>query len=304
MKQEPHLRPQHRKVMRALSELHYANYLQITKHGFSLGSYTHVSEATGELIAWGYVAYDFEKRGGDTGRAKRIATYTKRGRDYCAREMPEELLPFTTPHHDVYFQEHKRGVADLIIAARQFVGAHAGRVRLVRAQNDLITGRSPVIVPMADGKGAKIIPDLWLELTVDGASRPLAIEYDRGTEKNAAGERQWRDKVRKYVAGLRGPLPRHFDVATCMVATVINPERADLASKRMQTLIAWTEKELEALFADEENRGGWGRLFLFAAADPATCNPTALFTAPWWVAPFDPTPRALIAIETGSNAAR
>jgi hypothetical protein len=103
MPAEPPLKPQHRKVMRALSELHYANYRQLARYGFSPSSYTHVSETTRELIDWGYVAYDFEKRGSDMGRAKRIATYTKRGRAYCAREMPEELLPFTTPHHDVYF---------------------------------------------------------------------------------------------------------------------------------------------------------------------------------------------------------
>lgn len=289
MPTEPGLRPQHRKVMRALSELHYANYQQLARYGFSPRSYTHVSEATADLIEWGFVAYDFEKRGSPVGRAKRIATYTKRGRAYCAREMPEELLPFTTPHHDVYFQEHKRGVADLIIAARQFANANAGRVRVAWVQDDLVTRLNPLIVP-----GAKLVPDLFLVLNVDDTQRPYAFEYDRGTEKDTAGEKQWRTKIRKYVAALRGPIQERFTVNGCTIAVVIDPVRPELAQRRLQTLLTWTEKELTELFPNETTRHGWGNLIVFAVCAPAVCNPTGLFTAPWWVSPFARSPRALI----------
>ncbi len=302
MNNDPDLRPQHRKVLAGLAEMGYATYDQLARHGFSPASYTHVTETVAPLIAWGLVTYDFEKRGSEGGRSKRIFTCTKRGRSYCAREVPEELLPVTTTRHDVSFQEHRRGIADLIIAARQCAAAHPERVTIERIQTDLVTNRAPIAVPIA-GTTARLIPDLWAVLTVDGVPRPFAFEYDRGTERSAKGERQWREKIRKYVGALRGSLQEHFAVRGCRIAVVIDPPTAAWASRRMRTLLDWTEKELTALFARQEARKQWGQLFRFAVADPETCNPTALFTAPWWVSPFDATPHPLIALDATRGGA-
>lgn len=236
MHNDPDLRPQHRKVLVGLAEMGYATYDQLARHGFSPASYTHVTETVAPLIAWGLVTYDFAKRGSEGGRSKRIFTCTKRGRSYCAREVPEELLPVTTRRHDVSFQEHRRGVAELIIAARRFAAAHPGRVGVARVQTDLVTNRAPIAVPLG-GTTARLIPDLWAVLTVDGVRRPFVFEYDRGTERSAKGERQW------------------------------------------------------------------GQLFRFAVADPETSSPTALFTAPWWVSPFDATPHPLIALDATRGGA-
>jgi len=293
MTTEPVLKPQHRTVMRCLSEVGYATYQQLARYGaYSPRSYTHITETTNALLDGGFVAFDFAKRGSEVGRSKRIFTYTKRGRRYCAQEVSEALLPVTSNRHDEVFQAHKAGVADLVIAAYQFARADPERASVLRIQIDLVTNRTPITFPL-DGKAVRLIPDLWAELLIDGVRRPFAFEYDRNTERSAKGERQWREKIRKYVAGLRGPIQQYFDVRGCLVTVVIDPARKELAPRRMQTLLDWTEKELTALFPRAESARQWGQRFRFAVADPGTCNPTALFTAPWWVSPFDATPRAL-----------
>jgi hypothetical protein len=290
-------------VLRGLAEMGYATYDQLARHAFSPASYTHVTETVAPLIAWGLVTYDFEKRGAEIGRSKRIFTCTKRGRSYCAREVPEEFLPVTTKRHDVTFQEHRRGVADLIIAARRFAAAHPNRAGVARIQTDLVTNRAPITVPL-DGGTVRLIPDLWAELLIDGVRRPFAFEYDRGTERNTKGEKQWREKIRKYVCALRGPLQEHFDVRGCLVVVVVDPPDAAWATRRLRTLLDWTEQELTALFPREAAATKWGQLFRFAVTNPEHSSPGAFFTAPWWVCPFDPQPRSLIALESGSSAAR
>ncbi len=286
MKTAPRLLSRHRTVLAALGIMHYATHRQLGAFAYSPRSYTHITEATADLTHWGYIAYDFAKRGSETGRSSRIFNLTPKGRQYCTDVLMIVDLPATTNDHDEMFQEHTRGVVDMMAATYRFARSEPDRVRIARIQSDLVTRMRPI-----EAGGTKLIPDLWVELAVDGERRSFALEYDRGNEREA----QWRTKVRVYHAALGGTLQNHFGVRGCMVPIIVHMADRAKAVKRAQALLAWTEAELRELIGGPGLRTQWGRLFPVLPIDPATADAGGFFRAPWFRVPFSTESTALIA---------
>ncbi len=290
MKATPRLRSAHRTILLALTDLHYMTYRQIARYGFSPSSYTHVSEFAADLIRWGYVAIDFERRGSEIGRSKRILLLTEKGRRYCQEALTGELLPRTPRMAKESFQEHTLGIVDLACVARDFAKLHPERVVLDRLATDLAIKRNPVMVPVA-GREVTLVPDLWECFLIDTERRSFAIEYDRGHETRE----QWEEKLDRLIAGLGGPIQRHFGVRGCQIPVVIDPApRRILPQKRLDQLLLWTGESLTRKFPTPQLRSGWGRLFSFTTLDPATCDPTGFYRAPRWRSPLVPDTHPLI----------
>lgn len=290
MKPIPVLRSAHRTILLALTDLHYMTYRQVARYGFSASSYTHVSEFAPDLIRWGYVALDFERRGSAVGRSKRILLLTDKGRRYCQETLTDETLPRTPRMAKESFQEHTLGITDLGCVARDFAKMHPERVVLDRITTDLAIKRNPVMISVA-GREVALVPDVWESFLIDTERRSFAIEYDRGHETRE----QWEEKLERLIAGLGGPIQQHFGVRGCQVPVVINPApRRILPHKRLDNLLTWTSAHLERKFPTPQLRSGWGRLFSFTTLDPATCDPTDFYRAPWWRSPLAPDTHPLI----------
>lgn len=299
MKAAPMLRSAHRTILLALTDVHYMTYRQGARYGFSASSYTHVSEFAADLIRWGYVAYDFERRGSEVGRSKRILMLTERGRRYCQEALTDAILPRTPRLAKESFQAHTLGITELACVARDFAKAHPDRVVIDALATDLSIKRSPVMVRVS-GREMALVPDLWESFLIDGQRRSFAVEYDRGHETRE----QWEQKLDRLVAGLGGALQARFGVVGCQVPVVIHPEpRRIQPQKRADLLVSWTGEYLVRKFPNPASHTGWGRLFSFAALDPATCDVTGFYLAPWWRSPLTAAPHPLIEQPSDSHDA-
>src|SRR5205823_2243658 len=106
--------------------------------------------------------------------------------------------------------------------------------------------RSPIHVEVASAEKLEtiaVIPDGWVDLRLAGVGRIcLALELDRGTIE----QKDWRRKVRGLVAYSQGPYQQAFQTNSLTIAVVVAPGR-QAPKKRLQDLLVWTERELEAI---------------------------------------------------------
>ncbi len=266
------------KILSSLAELHFATNDQLTRHAWGR-SYEYVCGLTRRLVARGQLGTDFERRKMQMGKSRSIFFLSaKAHRDFSGQGY---VLPVMHPVRE-HLQSHLLGVGDLLLTVRDY--ERTAGIVVERLLHDLVMKKDPIIVPV-EGRARAFVPDLWCELGVSGKSWRIAFELDRGSE----AEPKWRDKVRLLVGFAKSGARERFGVDTVTIATVIAPEEARTARRRLADLIRWTEKELTELRAEP-----WGVVFLFRIADPRTIDPLSFFTEPAWIAPFDATPTSLI----------
>ncbi len=267
------------KILSSLAELHYATNDQLTRHAWGR-SYEYVCGLTRRLVAKGQLGTDFERRKMQVGKSRSIFFLSAKAH----RELVSagRTLPIMHPVRE-HLQSHLLGVGDLLLTVRDYERT-AAAVVVEQLIHDLVVKKDPIIVPV-DGKARAFVPDLWCELGVSGKSWRIAFELDRGSE----AEPKWRDKVRLLVGFAKSGARERFGVDTVTIATVIAPEEARTAPRRLADLIRWTEKELKEMRAEP-----WSVVFLFRIADPRIIDPGSFFTEPAWIAPFDATPTSLI----------
>jgi len=158
-------------------------------------------------------------------------------------------------------------------------------VAIVEKMHDAALKRDPLLLTV-DGKSVKSVPDAWLHLRVAGTDRTFWIEADRGSEDEEA---VFRRKIRKIVLAAGGKAQAKWGGTGFRVLFIVQPLEARRTDRRMAQILAWIEKELQAQSLEH-----FGGLFLIASIDPASVSGQALFTAPYFVSPFERTPRAVV----------
>src|SRR5207253_2208194 len=101
-------------------------------------------------------------------------------------------------------------------------------------------------------------------------------------------QKRWKAKIRRYVAwsnpapdGTPSPFTTLYGTSHPLLAVVVAPRKTTRAEARCETLLAWTEQELEAL-----GRPADGAHMSFSYLPPAT-EPVKLFLgAKSWYRPF------------------
>lgn len=181
-------------------------------------------------------------------------------------------------------QEHRQLVTDIWCAVHEWERESPGTATIIEKIHDSALKADPLILTI-DGKEMKSVPDTWLHLRIDGVDRRFWVEADRGTEDE---EDVFRLKIRKIaMASARKKAQEKWGGAGFRVLFVIHPLDPARAPKRMGQILSWMERELTALGAEH-----YGTLFLVAAIDPAAVSGEALFTAPYFVSPFERIPKA------------
>lgn len=276
------LKPGEQKILQAVSELHYATNEQLCRRFYALSSLPYVCRMTKKLTGLGYLGIDYQRQKFAVGRSKYIFFLSAMGHRYFTDQGITNLPKCTT--YKEHLQAHILGINDVILTAYDYTFRFPHRAAVQLVQHDLALKRQPVVLSI-DGKRRSYIPDLWLEMTIDGKRWNFTVELDRGTEQEA----KWREKMQFLVAFARNGAKERFGERMSAILIVVNPEERHRGTHRLTQLLRWTETYLR-----EQRREAWGQLFLFGAVDPATCSPEGFFQAPWWLAPFDMTRHALL----------
>ncbi len=276
------LKPGEQKILQAVSELHYATNEQLCRRFYAVSSLPYVCRMTKKLTELGYLGIDYRRQKFAVGRSKYIFFLSPRGHRYFA-DQGMTNLPKCTAYKE-HLQAHILGINDVILTAYgyTFLAPHRAAVQLV--QHDLVLKRQPVVLTI-DGKRRSYIPDLWLEMTIDGERWNFCVELDRGTEQ----EPKWRDKVRLLLAFARNGAKERFGERMSAILIIVNPEESHRGAHRLTQLLRWTETYLR-----EQGREAWGQVLLFGALDPSTCSAEGFFQAHWWRTPFDATRHTLL----------
>jgi hypothetical protein len=162
------------------------------------------------------------------------------------------------------FLKHTLASLDVLIAAHVVTRTNP-RIQLNQFFTDYELKQQRFTVVINQRKHA-IVPDGWLDLSVEGEQGCIALELDRGTEDREA----FQQKIRLYVPFITDVCMKALGADSLSVA-VITTDGAD----RLSRLIRWTEAELTQL-----GEQGLGQLFVFAAVDTDEISANELFFSP------------------------
>lgn len=272
-----------RDVMLALGRYRLLTTFQLNRLLYANRSPTFVYTNLAKLGRAGYATDDNWVSLRATGAPRKLWGLTYRGAVALAREGVEDVA---IPHHrarrSTATLEHLHDLNDVMITCELF-GTRCEGVDLLGWRHDDELHRHPMVVELPDGSVTQLVPDGWVAYGIGRQSACLAVETDRAFES----ERQWRAKVRAYVACLAGdpsPYRRVFGRENLVVLTVIRPKeiaRVKSPEGRLAELKGWTERELEAL-----DKLKWGGLFRFTTQRAEETEPRAFFADATWTTPF------------------
>ncbi len=283
--------PQQRIVL-ALAELYKLRNDQICRRWYKPGCIASIWRNIPILEGRQLVTYEprLLNRSAD-GRAQRLYKLTAAGwRAATALGAEATIRTRTLPAHRYQGQEHLQAVNDVFCALHEFERGAGGAVQIVATAHDLALKRDPLAL-IDGGKAVAVIPDGWLHVRYHGEDRRFWVEVDRGTELDEA---IFRAKIRRILLAARGKAQEKWGGKGFRVLVIVDPEKMRRLTRRFDEVLAWTERELR-----ERRSEGMRELFLFGAVDPAAVSGTALFTAPWFLTPFDRTPRPILPPLTG-----
>ncbi|MCL5959437.1 MAG: replication-relaxation family protein [Chloroflexi bacterium] len=276
-----------RLILEALGRFHYLSAPQLTRLLFSPSSLSYTQEHLKRLFHASYLQRLFLPTPTPFGSSPAIYTLDKKGFAYLKAGDVAPIGRFRSTEQakrEWLFLEHTLAINDFLILAERLVKATSS-IGIAEMLHERTLKRNPVYV--LDGKERiGIVPDCYLDLRKEKAQTCLAIEIDRsgGVER-----KPFQRKVRGFVEFVKGEYQQTFGTQSLTVVFVIMS-----GERRLREVLAWTEKELEAI-----NEKDQADLFRFAMLDPAAADPHQVFCAPIWQRPFDSTPLALL--ETDSS---
>lgn len=283
--------PQQR-ILLALAELSYATNVQLCRRWYKAGCIANIWRSIAELERRKLITHQARLLSrSEDGPAQRIYHLTATGR------RAAELLGSTATRlvslgeRKYLFQEHILLVNEIHCALYEWEREGEG-IEVMQALHDFTLKRDPLILT-EEGKAITVVPDSWFHLRTDGTDRRFWVEADRGTEDE---EGLFRRKIRHIllatVGKTGGKAVEKWGGTGCRVLFVVSPEDPRHTQRRMERVLSWIEKELTAIMGQDAGR--FGPLFLVAGLDPAGVSGTSLFTAPYFVSPFERTPRAVV----------
>ena len=255
----------------------YLTVEHVTRRYFGR-SRTHVGERLKQLREGGLLAVVTE----DIHHRARSDAYiyhlTRQGQQHLARQgfaLPARFRNERRPG------AHTIGVTHFFIALERLAQDHPD-VTIDQLLHELDYDRAPDRFTAPDGTAWSVKPDGWARVWVAGDERCLALEYDRGTERD---EKTWRQKIQKLLAWMDCYYQAHYATDRLAVAIVAAP-----GTRRRDQLLRMTESALR-----HEGREAEGGLFLVTGEDPATVDPLDFFGSPVWLEPFSRTAHPLLA---------
>ncbi|MGH2530904.1 MAG: replication-relaxation family protein [Thermomicrobiales bacterium] len=274
------------KILRAVGRYHLLTREQLTRLLYRPTSGTFVGEHLTALTRHGYLEMHRVPLTIPFGGTPGYWVLTEKGRRFVrpTMELPPRL--HHKPSYATYYLLHTVELNDALIALELLARDLPG-VTLLRVHHERLLKRRPAKVTLADGATVSVVPDAWIDLVLAGEPMGIALELDRGTERDA----QWRRKVAGLVALGAGPYREAFAADSMTVAVI-----ATGGAHRLAEIVRWTEQELADL-----GRRHWREFFWFTHAIPKTTDPRALYAAARWVRPFDQTPRPLIELPQGDR---
>lgn len=175
---------------------------------------------------------------------------------------------------------HTIGVTHFFIALERLAQDHPD-VAIDQLLHELDYDRQPDRFTAPDGTAWSVKPDGWARIWVGTDERCIALEYDRGTERD---EKTWRAKIAKLLAWMDFYYAEHYATRRLAVAIVAAP-----GPRRRDQLLRMTESALR-----HESREDEAALFLVTDRDPATTDPLDFFGSPIWIEPFTRTTHPLL----------
>jgi hypothetical protein len=284
----------HDRILQALGRLHYLTAKQLTRLLFTPGMTRDVQRWLSELTLMRYVASE-EAFSQGAGRPPLIYWLDRAGREYVAKLgmwVPDRYRRSERGQLKRLFYEHTLALNDVLISL-ELLTSRDSRLWIEELAHEQRLKRDKVRVAWPDGQLRYAEPDAWVDLRVERPAQtplrfPLVVELDRGSEE----QRQFREKIRTLLAYIDGPYQEAFRTQYVTFAVVAaDPKRP---ARRRDQLRGWTEAELREL-----DRMDDAELFFFTATDAATAAPDAMWLAPTWYAPFDPTPQPLLVLPEG-----
>lgn len=282
-----------REILAAIGRYGYLTHAQITRLLYAPTSGTMVNEWLQTLKGANLVHDENWLRRNPTGKNPRVWTFTEKARRLLT---DQGLIDLPSIHHrriiSPWVLDHTIAVNDALLTLELLTRRSSGAVELLGLMSDELLHKHPVVVTLANGKTANVIPDGWIAYGFPQAKESFCLEVDRGTERAAE---KWRSKIRAYVAcamGTPSPYKTAFGFDAPNVITVVRPkegEQVKSAEGRIADLKKWTEDELLAL-----GKKSWALLFRFTTQPPEETDPRFFVGANLWETPFSPTKAPLL----------
>jgi hypothetical protein len=170
------------------------------------------------------------------------------------------------------FFEHLMEVNEFLIAA-SFVPSIHPDIELWSLKHDLILRKELPNRP--------VVPDGWIEFRRIREQQCIWLELDRGTEDT---QKDFRRKIADILEYTSDGYEKDFGTPSVTVAFATTA-----GEKRLHTMLAWTEREVEEASKFEE-----ADLFRFTAIPSGPLDPKFLFFSPLWHVLFQRNPVPLL----------
>jgi len=266
------LTPAHETILKSVYTYYYLTAKQVCRLHYSPGSFTRVEKLLKELRDNEYLQWDFlpvKRRFGSSPAyympARRgVAHLRKLGFDVSMLPYPSEKKELKS-----LFLPHTLTVNDVLIAAF-LLEKTVPDIRLAAMKHELFLKRTM----------QGVVPDGWLDFRLHEKEQVcFSLEIDRGTED----QKPFRQKIRALVRFAKGSYAKVFETPSITIVFA-----TPAGALRLNTIRAWTEKELTELHETAE-----ADLFRLGEIPDTEFDPRWLFLEPHWYRPFDTTPVAL-----------
>ena len=181
-----------------------------------------------------------------------------------------------------YHLKHALALTDFLVAAQVYSNSQQEiELETLRTQYEL--ERTPAHITVTSRnktETVKVVPDAWLDFTLQGEHSPILLEIDRATEE----EKKFKAHVKARVEFIK-PEGRYKQLFGTNAVTVAYATTGN--ENRLKHMINWTENVLTEL--DKQNYADSFRFCIL----PDDLSTTTLFASPSWYRPFESTPLPL-----------
>lgn len=260
------------RVLAAVGRFVYLTARQVARRLYAETSLSYVQARLKRLADAGYLERRFLPRPTRSGSAPIVYAVSRQGTRALVECGQSPATALRAAGASYLFFAHTLALNDLLIAIERWC-CHQPRLELLEWRHERLLRHQPLVVCLADGRSATVIPDAWINLRVDRRLQICyLVELDRGTTGQAA----WRRKVAALLAAASGPYQARFRTRSLTILVLATP-----GARRRDALLRWTEAELTA-----QGRGDDADLFRFSGEPASIVTPPDLVQNASWIRPF------------------
>jgi hypothetical protein len=285
------LKQRHADILKAVHTYRYVTAAQITRLFYAPSSITHVREMLADLCGnedqkERQYLYRFALPNTRIGNTERIYTLGSAGRAYLEETLGIVCEWYYRPSgvsaRSYYHLKHALALTDFLVAAQVYSNSQQEiKLATVRTQYEL--ERTPAHIAVTSRnrtETVKVVPDAWLDFTLQGEHSPILLEIDRATEE----EKKFKAHVKARVEFIKpeGRYKQFFDTNAVTIAYATTGNE-----NRLKHMINWTENVLTEL-----GKQNYADSFRFCSL-PDDFSTSTLFDSASWYRPFDTSPLLL-----------